>query len=182
MFYDIFFAVMLMVMLGTLLFMSFNDVDDYCGIFFKIAIGTLSMVLLIGECVHLKYYIPYYRNFSVNGKSQVIGLSKGNNNTEIEIPDISKGVKTNAFSGRKNIEKVILPEGIEVEPRAFIGCSNLKEIEISSNIPLEAFKFCPNLTTVTVPDIGHSVFVGDYEFLPNGSSVVPENMRIELSN
>ena len=188
--------VMVIVMTNFVIFHVTKDIicdafdeNIIFGIILCIPAVLIMFLISILGYVYIKECIPYHKisslyheNFSVNDKEQVIGLSKGNNSTEIEIPSISKGVKENAFMGYKNIEKVTISDGVEVEPRAFIGCSNLKEIVVSSYIPVEAFKFCPNLTTVTVPDIGHSVFVGDYEFLPNGSSVIPEDMRIELSN
>lgn len=80
-------------------------------------------------------------------------LSKGFSN----VKDASVGcvIPTEAFSGMKKLEKVILPvRASEIESKAFQDCPNLKEVILPpylKEIGTGAFAFCRNLKSITFP-------------------------------
>ncbi len=104
------------------------------------------------------------------------------NDTEVIVPEGVTRIGT-AFSGRKDITKIVLPDGLlyisknafkdcsglteliipdtvlEIEYRAFDGCANIKELVIPDSVVKihnEAFAGLCKLEKMTVPFIGES--------------------------
>lgn len=77
-------------------------------------------------------------------------------NGTIEIPMGTEIIGERAFDGRKDIRKVILPDGIiKIEDSAFNACHNLIEINIPNTvryIEKDAFARCFKLRRLTFPD------------------------------
>lgn len=74
---------------------------------------------------------------------------------EVHIPSSIKWLGTSVFCKDKNLERVILPEGLEViKDWAFEGCTSLKEITIPSTLRWlgrRAFYDCPSLKVIRIP-------------------------------
>ncbi|MBP3597756.1 MAG: leucine-rich repeat protein [Clostridia bacterium] len=91
------------------------------------------------------------------------------NDLDIKKIRISKNVKKlgcKLFLGLKNIEEIVLPDGLEkIGEQAFQSCVNLKRINIPSNVQeigWKAFCDCESLENIELPDkitiIENSVF------------------------
>lgn len=88
--------------------------------------------------------------------------------TSLEIKAKIKEFSRALVWKQKNLEKVILPEGLEViENMAFYQCERLKEVNIPSTvkrIDTDAFKYCSSLNTVKLPvgieSVGGGAFAG----------------------
>ena len=69
-------------------------------------------------------------------------------------PKVTK-IGKNAFSGCKNLEKIVIPDTvISIGYRAFQGCTNLKNITIPDSVTSighHAFQGCTNLTSIKIP-------------------------------
>lgn len=96
---------------------------------------------------------------------KAIDMSQGTTTTDkiVAIPAPAEGataeqktVAENAFKNNKNIQAVIIPEGITtIGSNAFSGCSNLSTITIPNTVTTlssGAFSNCTNLTEITIPD------------------------------
>lgn len=74
---------------------------------------------------------------------------------EIDMSDFTS-IQDDMFSGRSDIEKIELPEGVEyINRNAFEGCASLIEVVLPSTIKLidyEAFANCINLVSINVPE------------------------------
>lgn len=71
------------------------------------------------------------------------------------IPDFVKSIANEAFGYAHNLQYVICNRKlVEIEDRAFIGCSALKEVELSNEIRRigqAAFMDCKNLISIDLP-------------------------------
>ncbi len=74
---------------------------------------------------------------------------------EIDMSDFAV-IQDDMFSGRTDISKVELPEGVEyIKRNAFEGCAALTEVILPSTvkaIDYEAFANCINLASINIPD------------------------------
>ena len=84
----------------------------------------------------------------------------------IELSDYSH-INEDLFSGRSDIVKVILPEGVKsIGNNAFENCVNLEEVELPDtleNIGSEAFVNCINLKKIQYGkkvDVDKTAFAG----------------------
>ena len=85
------------------------------------------------------------------------GILYANKNIkEVRLPVGLKKVPAKAFSFCDNLERVKIPEGVEViGDGAFYGCKNLKEITFPSSlkkISTEAFESCRKLKKIEIPE------------------------------
>ncbi len=75
--------------------------------------------------------------------------------TEVIVPEGVTRIGT-AFSGRKDITKIVLPDGLlYISKNAFKGCSGLTEIIIPDTvleIEYRAFDGCSNINELVIPD------------------------------
>jgi len=83
---------------------------------------------------------------------------------EIDMSDFTS-IQDDMFSGRTDIAKVELPEGVRaIRRNAFEGCSYLTEVVLPDtveSIGYEAFANCVNLRSINIPsgaDVDASAF------------------------
>ncbi|MDO4632794.1 MAG: leucine-rich repeat protein [Eubacteriales bacterium] len=93
-----------------------------------------------------------------NGNAKITGWAT--DSRFIKLPEMVEGhnvteIGANAFVQHKNLEGIILPEGLQrINTKAFCGCIALKEITIPNSvteIDQEAFLGCESLETVKLP-------------------------------
>lgn len=74
---------------------------------------------------------------------------------EMDMSDFTI-IQDDMFSGRADISRVELPEGVEVIRRnAFEGCASLTEVVLPETVKLidyEAFANCVSLSSINVPE------------------------------
>ena len=99
------------------------------------------------------------------------GVLKGIDGTAavIKVPDGVKEIDSDAFSGNKTIEQVILPDSVQIlDSYCFSGCENLAIINMPNSIKEigdGAFKDCSSLQMIDlsktkISSIGKSMFAG----------------------
>ncbi len=93
-----------------------------------------------------------------DGTNSYLALAKVKNTslTSFEVNANTKYILQGAFSGLTAIERVNLPEGLEIiEKSAFSGCSSLSTINLPSTLKTikdSAFSGCSALTSISIPD------------------------------
>lgn len=101
--------------------------------------------------------------------------------TFLSIPNTIKEIGTDAFSLSSNLERVVLPDKLEILPKyCFFGCSNLKSIVIPdfvSKIDEGAFQNS-GLESIALPQ--NVQYIGDYAFA-NSKSLQQINMPDALN-
>lgn len=110
--------------------------------------------------------LPVTNIVGENGSGE--GIFKDCEVTSLEIKAKIKEFSRALVWKQKNLEKVILPEGLEViGDMAFYQCERLKEVNIPSTvkrIDSDAFKYCSSLNTVKLPvgieSVGGGAFAG----------------------
>ena len=74
----------------------------------------------------------------------------------IDIPDSETEIRERAFSGCKQLAKVVIPSSVtRIGNGAFSGCSSLRGMTIPdsvTHIASDAFSCCSSLATVTIPE------------------------------
>lgn len=87
-------------------------------------------------------------------------------NGHCELPDGLKEIEDYAFSGRKNLTLIKIPNSVtSIGWNAFCGCTNLTSIKIPNSVTYignSAFFGCENLTSITIPNSVKSI--SDYAF------------------
>ena len=95
-----------------------------------------------------------------------------------------KGIDSRAFSGCRNLEKVVIPESVtEIGASAFKDCEKLKSVNLPAGVTRienETFSHCTSLERVEIPsgvaEIGDSAFAGCTSLtgieLPAGVTVI----------
>ena len=138
--------------------------------------------------------ITYYVTNTENGKRAVLYKLKSNVNypSTFRIPSQIKGYKVigvanNAFSGHREIKKIIMPNSLEyVGEKAFYNCTSLSSFSWSKNlneVGVDAFlntQFYTNLLKDTksmfhLPS-GLLIYVGT-DYFQNGTALVSEKMK-----
>lgn len=84
----------------------------------------------------------------------------------ITIKSGTKKISGEAFSGKSNLRKVIIPNSvIEIGKAAFSGCENLESVDIPKSISIisaSLFSKCKSLKTISIPqsivEIGNGAF------------------------
>lgn len=118
-----------------------------------------------GYDVYLDTHTGYLFGVYTNSTAYIVGhdsLLSGNPSslTNIQIPSEVMGWKVSAveayaFSNVKNIQHVVIPEGVEmIGVGAFSGC-DLRSISLPgtlTSIEYDAFEACSNLSSVILPD------------------------------
>lgn len=100
-----------------------------------------------------------------------IGAFQGNRNVlKVELPVWLTTIENDAFSSCEQLTGINIPDNlVEIGPRAFYGCTKLKDVDMGSRpmldkIHSEAFRGCRSLTSFTIPEevtyIGTEVFAG----------------------
>ena len=97
-------------------------------------------------------------------------------NGHIDIPDCIKIIGAYAFSCRKDLVSVTLPNGLTtIEESAFNACHNLIEINIPQSmvsIGDDAFARCFKLNSVTLPDGIKCIHSGTFQHCSNLKEVI----------
>ena len=74
----------------------------------------------------------------------------------IDIPDSETEIRERAFSGCKQLVKVVIPSSVtRIGSGAFSGCSSLRSMTIPdsvTHIGSDAFSCCSSLVTMTIPE------------------------------
>lgn len=125
-----------------------------------IYLGLIVVLAIVFAVVALKSLFKPTYELSNDGKHYVI-TDVGDKQKELEIKAEYEGMPVKeigkeAFKDAKSLEKVVIPEGVEIIGYgAFENCSALKEVVIPSTvkeIPESAFKNCDALEEITIPD------------------------------
>lgn len=107
-----------------------------------------------------KYYNSAIVNIpAANGNKQVTEIADNafsgkNNITKVVLPSTITKIGNNAFNGATALESINIPDGVTyIGSSAFNGCKNLKTITIPEKtveIGSAAFSGCENLTEITI--------------------------------
>jgi len=116
---------------------------------------------------------PFCRaKFKVTQESADFSIDRGvlvkysGKDREVEVPQGVKAIGINAFSNKKTLTKIILPEEIiELQGAVFLNCSRLKTIILPDsleNIPRYTFSGCKSLESISLPK--NLKYLGDGAF------------------
>ncbi len=87
-----------------------------------------------------------------------------------------KHISYRAFIGRKDLQKIKLPEGIiSIKNGAFLFCENLRTIVLPNTvkeIENQAFKGCTNLRTIVIPPLVKRIYAGTFDGCSNLTTMV----------
>jgi hypothetical protein len=138
-----------------------------------------------------------FQILSVSDKTCIVQSVAQDIEGTVVIPVKAKGftvveIGKSAFSGRKNLKKVVMPSSItKIGHDAFINCTNLESADIPSSVrelEYQAFHGCRSLTSIVIPDgikvLPYNVFTGTgiRSVVPPGrtdnsmSAVIPESV------
>lgn len=139
---------------------------------------TAAVAVMIAIVIGIFAFVGYRKSESVlKFSSNPTGVSvyAGNyyNSAIVDIPASSGNrqvteIADNAFSGKNNITKVVLPSSVtKIGNNAFSGATALESINIPDSVTYigsSAFNGCKNLKTITIPEktveIGSAAFSG----------------------
>ena len=107
--------------------------------------------------------------------------------TEYQIPDGISCINTRAFTGNKELEKIVIPDSMtEIKDAGLSSCSNLKEASLPEGIATlgrDIFSFDSGLTSLYLPA---SLSDCDKEFLGGTKftsiEIAPENAALKEEN
>ena len=115
---------------------------------------------------------PWMKNWEQNGGSDYLIVGDGillaykGNESIVSVPTEVKRIGAEAFKGHTSIQKVILPDSVEViGEAAFEDCSNLTEVEGGNwvrEIRDRAFAGCP-ITTIHIPASAEKIGLRAYD-------------------
>ena len=116
---------------------------------------------------------PYCRTkFKVTQESADFTIDRGvlvkysGDDREVEVPQSVKAIGINAFSNKKKLTKIILPEEIiELQGAVFLNCSRLEKIILPDSleeIPRYTFSGCKSLESISLPK--NLKYLGDGAF------------------
>lgn len=139
---------------------------------------TAAVAVIVAIVIGIFAFVGYRKSesvlkFSSNPTGVSVYAGKYYNSAIVEIP-ASNGnrqvteIADNAFSGKNNITKVVLPSTItKIGNNAFSGAAALESINIPDSVTYignSAFNGCKNLKTIMIPEktaeIGNAVFAG----------------------
>lgn len=139
---------------------------------------TAAVAVMVAIVIGIFAFVGYRKSesvlkFSSNPTGVSVYAGKYYNSAIVEIP-ASNGnrqvteIADNAFSGKHNITKVVLPCTItKIGNNAFSGAAALESINIPDSVTYignSAFNGCKNIKTITIPEktaeIGNAVFAG----------------------
>jgi hypothetical protein len=115
---------------------------------------------------------------------------KGEEITELRIPEGTITISDNAFRGCQNLTSVIIPEGVTtIGKHAFFGCEGLTSLTLPNSLTTimeSAFEGCANLPAITIPgsvnEIGRRAFVGLKSItsltIPDGVTTIAESLCV----
>ena len=191
---------------------DFNEWDKHGFLFRYLQPGTSNLDVVLYDYIgdDSTMDIPDYvlnKRVAEWTSSKVVGIQhescKGYANiVEVIIPASVEYIEYQAFEGCTNLEKVSMPYIMYIYPRAFFGCSKIKEIDLGNRISfgggealgdcksLEKIEYYSNITEGTISEafVGctnlKTIVVGDYV------TEIPDSMfkdmtsvtEIEISN
>lgn len=139
---------------------------------------TAAVAVMVAIVIGVFAFVGYRKSesvlkFSSNPTGVSVYAGKYYNSAIVDIP-ASNGnspvteIADNAFSGKNNITKVVLPSTLtKIGNNAFSGATALESINIPDGVTYigrSAFNGCKNLKTVTIPEktteIGNAAFSG----------------------
>ena len=139
---------------------------------------TAAVAVMIAIVIGIFAFVGYRKSesvlkFSSNPTGVSVYAGKYYNSAIVDIPASSGNrqvteIADNAFSGKNNITKVVLPSSVtKIGNNAFSGATALESINIPDSVTYigsSAFNGCKNLKTITVPEktveIGSAAFSG----------------------
>lgn len=125
--------------------------------------GIKAYTLQFDDCTNLEEILFRDTNNkykSINGVvyskdgSKLIYYPSGIKAAEFEIPDHVTTIGISAFDGQRNLENVIIPEGVNIEARAFQDCEKLNNVIIPEGVTElkpRVFAICKSLKTIVLP-------------------------------
>ena len=139
---------------------------------------TAAVAVIVAIVIGIFAFVGYRKSesvlkFSSNPTGVSVYAGKYYNSAIVEIP-ASNGnrqvteIADNAFSGKNNITKVVLPSTItKIGDKAFSGAGALESINIPDSVTYigsSAFSGCKQLKSITIPEktseLGSAVFAG----------------------
>ena len=144
-------AVMVAIVIGVFAFVGYRKSESVL----KFSSNSTGVSVFAG-----KYYnSPIVEIPALNGDRQVTEIADNafsgkNNITKVVLPSTITKIGNNAFSGATALESINIPDGVTyIGSSAFNGCKNLKTITIPEKtveIGSAAFSGCENLTEITI--------------------------------
>lgn len=139
---------------------------------------TAAVAVMVTIVIGIFAFVGYRKSesvlkFSSNPTGVTVYAGKYYNSAIVDIPASSGNsqvteIADNAFSGKNNITKVVLPYTVtKIGNNAFSGATALESINIPDSVTYigsSAFNGCKNLKTITIPEktveIGSAAFSG----------------------
>lgn len=125
--------------------------------------GMKAYTLQFDDCTNLEeisFRDTNDKYKSINGVvyskdgSKLIYYPSGIKAVEFEIPDNVTTIGISAFDGQRNLENVIIPEGVNIEAGAFQDCEKLNNVIIPEGVTElkpRVFAICKSLKTIVLP-------------------------------